>query len=80
LVTNNASDFRRLYGASDMHPGLVILVPYVVQDKQVLLFREAIKRLAQCGGDAVNKVMEVDIAEEDITLKVYDFPAAKRNQ
>ena len=79
LVTNNASDFRRLYAASDVHPGLVILVPNVVQEKQVVLFREAMKRLVQCG-DAVNKVLEVDITEEDITLKVYDFPAAKRNR
>jgi predicted nuclease of predicted toxin-antitoxin system len=30
LVTNNASDFRRLYGSPDLHPGLVILVPNVV--------------------------------------------------
>lgn len=27
LVTNNASDFRTLYAATDLHPGLVILVP-----------------------------------------------------
>ena len=79
LVTNNASDFRKLYAASDVHPGLVIVVPNVVQEKQVLLFREAMERLAQCG-DATNKVLEVDIAEEDITLTMYDYPAAKRNR
>jgi predicted nuclease of predicted toxin-antitoxin system len=79
LVTNNASDFRRLYAATDVHPGLVILVPNVVQETQVVLFREAIKRLAQ-SDDTVNKVLEVDISEEDIILKVYDFPAAKRSR
>jgi predicted nuclease of predicted toxin-antitoxin system len=42
LVTNNASDFRVLYAATDLHPGLVILVPNVVQERQVLLFREAL--------------------------------------
>ena len=79
LVTNNASDFRKLYAVGDVHPGLVILVPNVVQEKQVLLFRETMKRLTQCG-DAVNKVLEVDIVEEDITLTMYDYPAAKRNR
>ena len=43
LVTNNASDFRMLYAAQDLHPGLVILVPNVVQKKQVLLFRAALQ-------------------------------------
>jgi predicted nuclease of predicted toxin-antitoxin system len=79
LVTNNASDFRRLYAASDVHSGLVILVPNVGQETQVLLFREAMKRFAQCG-DTVNKVLEVDVAKDDITLKIYDFPIAKRRQ
>jgi predicted nuclease of predicted toxin-antitoxin system len=78
LVTNNASDFRRLYAATDVHPGLVILVPNVTQQKQALLFREAIKRLTQCD-DTVNKVLEVDISEKDILLAVYDFPPGKRN-
>jgi hypothetical protein len=27
LVTNNAGDFLRLYGALELHPGLVIIVP-----------------------------------------------------
>jgi predicted nuclease of predicted toxin-antitoxin system len=74
LVTNNASDFRRLYAATDVHPGLVILVPNVVQETQVVLFREAVKRLAQCD-DTVNKVLEVDISDGDIMLTMYDFPA-----
>jgi predicted nuclease of predicted toxin-antitoxin system len=29
LVTNNASDFRRLYAAQPLHAGLVILIPAV---------------------------------------------------
>ena len=73
LVTNNASDFRVLYATTDLHPGLVILVPNVVQEKQVLLFGEALKKLAQCS-DAMNKVLEVDITGDDITLRLYDFP------
>jgi predicted nuclease of predicted toxin-antitoxin system len=79
LVTNNASDFRKLYATNDVHPGLVILVPNVVQEKQVLLFREAMKRLARYG-DAVNQVLEVGIVGEDITLTMHDYPVAKRNR
>ena len=54
----------------------MILVPNVVQEKQVLLFRVALKRLAELG-DAINKVLEVDIAGDDITLKLYDFPVTE---
>lgn len=75
LVTNNASDFRALYGATDLHPGLVILVPNVVQEKQVLMFRVAIKRLTELD-DTINKLLEVDIGGENITFKLYDFPSA----
>jgi predicted nuclease of predicted toxin-antitoxin system len=39
LVTNNATDFQALYAATDLHPGLVIVVPNVALDKQVLLFQ-----------------------------------------
>jgi predicted nuclease of predicted toxin-antitoxin system len=76
LVTNNASDFRALYAAQDLHPGLVILVPNVVQEKQVLLFRTALKRLAELG-DATNKMLEVNIVGNDITLRLYDFPVTE---
>jgi predicted nuclease of predicted toxin-antitoxin system len=76
LVTNNASDFRTLYATKNLHPGLVILVPNVVQEKQVLLFRVALKRLAELG-DAINKVLEVDIAGDEITLRLYDFPVTE---
>jgi len=76
LVTNNASDFRSLYATKDLHPGLVILVPNVVQEKQVLLFRGALTRLAALG-DPINKLLQVDLVGDEITLAVYDFPAAK---
>jgi predicted nuclease of predicted toxin-antitoxin system len=76
LVTNNATDFRTLYTAQDLHPGLVILVPNVVLEQQILLFRAALKMLFQLG-DAINKVLEVNIVGKEITLALYDFPAEK---
>jgi predicted nuclease of predicted toxin-antitoxin system len=75
LVTNNASDFRGLYESEELHPGLVILVPNVAQEKQILLFRAALQRLAELG-DATNKLLEVNIDGDHITLKLYDFPVA----
>ena len=72
LVTNNATDFQALYAATDLHPGLVIVVPNVALDKQVLLFRAALERISQ-SGDMTNKVLEVDISQDEITLALYDF-------
>ena len=74
LVTNNATDFQALYAATDLHPGLVIVVPNVALDKQVLLFRAALERISQ-SGDMTNKVLEVDISEDEITLTLCDSPA-----
>jgi hypothetical protein len=76
LLTNNAGHFRRLYAAKDLHPGLVILVPNVPQEKQVLLFRAALRRLAELG-KPVNKLLQVDIVGDEITLTLYDLPAGK---
>jgi len=47
----------------------VILVPNVVQEKQVLLFRAALTRLAELG-DPINKLLQVDIGEDEITLRL----------
>lgn len=46
LVTNNASDFRRLYAAEPLHAGLVIVIPVVGRALQRKLFRAALDELA----------------------------------
>jgi predicted nuclease of predicted toxin-antitoxin system len=46
LVTNNASDFRRLYATRSPHAGLVIIIPNVNRAKQQQLFRGALDELA----------------------------------
>jgi hypothetical protein len=38
LVTNNASDFRRLYAAQPLRAGLIILIPVVDRTLQQKLF------------------------------------------
>ena len=75
LVTNNASDFRRLYAAEPLHAGLVILIPTVSRDLQQKLFRAALDELVTIG-EPVNRVLEVDIDGDDVTLALYDLPPA----
>ena len=73
LVTNNASDYRRLYAAEPLHAGLVILIPNVGRALQQRLFRGALDQLATIG-EPVNQVLEVDLAGDEMTFALYDFP------
>jgi predicted nuclease of predicted toxin-antitoxin system len=73
LVTNNASDFRRLYAAQPLHAGLVILIPVVSRLLQQKLFRAALDELAALG-EPINRVLEVDLNGDDVTLALYDLP------
>jgi predicted nuclease of predicted toxin-antitoxin system len=73
LVTNNASDFRRLYAAAPLHAGLVILIPVVGRELQQKLFRAALDKLA-ITGEPVNRVLEVDLDGEEVVVIVYDLP------
>jgi predicted nuclease of predicted toxin-antitoxin system len=73
LVTNNASDFRQLYAAAPLHAGLVILLPNVGRDLQQRLFQAALDELATTG-EPVNRVLEVNLDGDDVTLTLYDLP------
>ena len=46
LVTNNASDFRKLYATQPLHAGLVIIIPNVRRAEQQRLFRGALDALS----------------------------------
>jgi predicted nuclease of predicted toxin-antitoxin system len=72
LVTNNASDFRRLYAAQELHPGLVIIVPNVGRETQFRLFRAALARLLGIG-ELVNKALEVDLRGDDLIFDEYEW-------
>jgi predicted nuclease of predicted toxin-antitoxin system len=74
LVTNNASDFRRLYATQPLHAGLVIIIPNVNRVEQQRLFLGALDELTRLG-EPINRVLEVDIDGEDVTFTVYDLPA-----
>jgi predicted nuclease of predicted toxin-antitoxin system len=72
LVTNNASDFRQLYAEETLHAGLVILIPNVGRVLQQKLFRAALDGLATLG-EPINRVLDVDLVGEDVTLTLYDL-------
>ena len=74
LVTNNASDFRRLYARQRLHAGLVIIIPNVNRTEQQRLFLGALNELAALG-EPINRVLEVDIDGDDMTFDLYDLPA-----
>jgi predicted nuclease of predicted toxin-antitoxin system len=73
LVTNNASDFRRLYAAQELHPGLVILVPNVEREMQLRLFRAALARLRVIG-ELINKALEVGFDGDEVSFDEYEWP------
>jgi predicted nuclease of predicted toxin-antitoxin system len=71
LVTNNASDFRQLYAAQPLHAGLVILIPAVNRVVRQKLFPAALDELTVIG-EPVNRVLELDLDGEEVTLTLYD--------
>ncbi len=75
LVTNNATDFRRLYAAQSLHAGLIIIVPNVGRAMQQRLFLGALEQLASLG-EPINQVLEVDIYGNDMTFTLYELPMA----
>jgi len=75
LVTNNASDFRRLYAVRPLHAGLVIIIPNVNRVAQRKLFQGVLAELAKIG-EPVNQVLEVDLHGEDVSFALYDLPPA----
>ena len=75
LVTNNASDFRQLYAAQPLHAGLIVLIPTVTRTVQKRLFKAALEELATIG-EPINRVLEVDLDGEELTLTLYDWPPA----
>jgi predicted nuclease of predicted toxin-antitoxin system len=74
LVTNNASDFRRLYATQSIHAGLIVIIPSANRTVQQQLFRGALDELAALG-EPINRVVEVDIDGEDVTFEIYDLPS-----
>jgi hypothetical protein len=78
VVTNNASDFRRLYATQSLHAGLVIIIPSASHPAQQQLFRGALDELAAFG-ELVNHVLEVDIEGEEVTFNFLRPPPGEQH-
>ena len=56
--------------------GLVILIPVVNRNVQRRLFKAALDELAFIG-EPVNRVLEIDLDGDEVTLTLYDLPPAR---
>jgi predicted nuclease of predicted toxin-antitoxin system len=72
LVTNNAVDFRKLYKAQPLHPGLIIIVPQLEPEKQRAFFAAALAELAK--EEPINTVIEVKFTAGTATVSKYTLP------
>ena len=78
FVTNNASDFRKLYAREPVHAGLVIIVPQVAPALQRALFKAVLAELAE-GGDPVNEAIEVVVDGDMVVIERYVLPVNGQN-
>jgi predicted nuclease of predicted toxin-antitoxin system len=73
FVTNNAEDFLRIFEATELHPGLIILKPNVWRDQQRELMSVALAEIkTRHLADLINKVVEVDFDG----MTIYPLPKA----
>lgn len=70
FVTNNRRDFLRLYRLVDVHAGLLIIVPSVDLERQIVLFNAALDAIIAAGDDIAGELVEVD-AEGNVTITHY---------
>lgn len=74
FVTNNARDFRKLYGREELHAGLVIIVPQVLPELQRELFTLILRELAE-GEVLLNELIEISFDGDEAVLNRYSLPA-----
>ena len=73
VVTNNASDFRKLYAAQPLHAGLIVLLPNTGREVHMRLFKYALELLA-AKGEPINQVLEMGLDGQDMTFRLYSLP------
>jgi predicted nuclease of predicted toxin-antitoxin system len=72
FVTNNRTDFAKLFAQEELHAGLVIIIPNVVPARQRELFQAALAHVGK--RDLTNAVLEVDFAGTTAVCREYPFP------
>jgi hypothetical protein len=79
FVTNNASDFRKLYARQPLHPGLIIIVPAVAPALQRELLERVIDDMI-AGDEPVNEAIEVRMEDGEVVIERYSLPASEEGQ
>lgn len=74
FVTNDAVDFRRLYGRQQLHAGLVIIVPQVVPARPRALL-EGPFAVVEGEPDLINQVVDIALDGEEVVFTRYDRSA-----
>jgi predicted nuclease of predicted toxin-antitoxin system len=69
FVTNNARDFRKLMEQTELHAGLIVIVPNVTPTMQRGLFERALGEVAGLL-NMINRIVEIDAHE----VRVYELP------
>lgn len=69
FVTNNARDFRKLMAESELHVGLILIIPNVAPTAQRELFQRALSEVENFS-DLTNRVIEIDSGD----IRVYELP------
>jgi predicted nuclease of predicted toxin-antitoxin system len=73
FVTNNRTDFLALYGRTQVHAGLVIIVPNVTPTLQRELFQAALSFIGERG--LINAVVEIEYHDgKEIECRQYPMP------
>ena len=73
FVTNNAQDFRKLSRKSEIHPGLVLILPLVRPEVQRQLFRVGLEYLA-ARTNLINRVIEIDLHKAKVDIQEIELP------
>lgn len=72
FVTNNGSDFTKLYDKEEIHLGLVILIPSLTPAHQQKMFQAALIHIGD--RDLTNRVLEVHIDNEKLICREFELP------
>jgi predicted nuclease of predicted toxin-antitoxin system len=75
VVTNNGVDYRSLYRAMDVHPGLIIILDSAKRNDQIRMFEAALDCLLN-REEMINKLIEVTL---DGVVTLSDFPPFQDN-
>jgi hypothetical protein len=73
LVTNNALEFRKRYRQTEVHPGVIFLLPAIPRAQQIELFSAALDAIDQLP-EMINAALEVGYLENQIHVRGYALP------